>query len=103
MKDYSGIHINVSNFDLPPLFKKFFTKRLDSLKNHGCFDPIIFLKITLVGENYHGELKINDLDLALGCFDQSEDLMELFKALEKDMAEKITIWKLKEDYQHIYF
>jgi hypothetical protein len=46
---------------------------------------------------------MNDLNLSLGCFDQSKDLLELFKALEREMAEKMTIWQLKEDYQHIYF
>jgi hypothetical protein len=103
MKEYSGIHINVSDFDLPPLFRKFFTKRLEKLRTHSFFDSTISLQITRAGATYHGELKMNDLNLSLGCFDQSEDLLELFKALEREMAEKMTIWQLKEDYQHIYF
>ncbi len=103
MKDYSGINISVSNFDLPPLFLNFFSKRLDKLRAHSFFDPIIFLRFSKTGNTYHGELKVNDLDLSLGCYDQSEDILELFKELEKDMIEKMNIWRLKEDHQHIYY
>jgi len=103
MKDYSGIHISVSDFDLPPLFVKFFTKRLEKLRAHSCFDPTIFLRLSKAENTYHGELKMNDLDLSLGCYDQSEDILELFKDLEKEMTEKMNIWQLKEDYQHIYY
>ncbi len=97
------IQIKSYDFDLSPLFISFFNKRLERLVKKFHFDPVISLLFFKTGQVYHGELKINDLDLSLGCFDQSEDLLELFKGLEKEMILKMGTWQLRANYQNINF
>ena len=98
-----GIQIRTYGFDLPPLFSKFFTIRLEKIVRTSHFEPFISLQFFQSGPTYHGELKINDLDLSLGCFDQSEDILELFKDLEKEMILKMDTWELRANYQNINF
>jgi hypothetical protein len=99
----NGIQIRAYGFDLPPLFSKFFSKRLEKNLRNSRFEPLISLQFFKAGPTYHGELKINDLDLSLGCFDQSEDILELFKDLEKEMILKMGTWELRANYQNINF
>ncbi len=99
----NGIQIRAYGFDLPPLFTKFFSKRLEKIVRTSHFEPFISLQFFKAGATYHGELKINDLDLSLGCFDQSEDILELFKDLEKEMVLKMGTWELRANYQNINF
>ncbi|MFI5389919.1 MAG: hypothetical protein ACHQYQ_01055 [Bacteriovoracales bacterium] len=100
---FNGIQIRAYGFDLPPLFSKFFSKRMEKIVRNSRFEPFISLQFFKAGPTYHGELKVNDLDLSLGCFDQSEDILELFKDLEKEMVLKIDTCELRASFQNINF